>query len=760
MVDSTLPLVIGHAQAIGRRPLLQECLAAEAVVTGAGLPLTLAVVADGGHSRVAGERAARLATDTVLQACRSAGERQPARMLYAALTAASAAVYSAGQQSSAPGEMSCAATLAAVHRGRLYLAHVGKGRVYLIRGQHAVQLTADHTWAYEMLRSGKRTPEELETHPNRDHLGRALGRALTVEVDQGVQSGHPLAGEAAPDGGLPVYPGDCIVVCSDGLAGPLGPDEIAATVRTAEPQQAAERLVELAARYGEDSASLVMLEITGEDPQATGVRARPSPLSGRRILALSGLFILLLALVGLGIVVLRPRDSVATAPPPTPIATSTLPPSEEQVSIARLIAMKGAVEADPPGDAPPYTLEAGDTVAPAAGELVRVVGPGRLRLALSDGSVLFLDSDTEIELRQIAGQDQSQTLIQLNQGRLLVAADPLAGQEFYVLAETGARAQVIGSLMGVEYDPDVQHFEVDCLAGRCRLLGRNGDAQELRAGEHSGLYYGRPAPPDPARYELYVALGDPGDVLTATATSTPGAVTPSPTAATPTSTPTGTSTRSTRRPTSFPTATKTPPVTSTPASGPTQPSEATSTAPATAPAPAPAPATATATPGPAPRTPTPTWTWTSAPAPLPGKIIGKVKDETYGYWLEGATVRVDDTGQSCTTGSNGQCQIKNVPAGTHNVTASKAGYESRTASATVNSNQASTIEFGLPPLPLAPTATPTTPPPPTPTPTTPPPPPPSETPTPAGASYNRWTRGAAGPMKSRPAAVSRLHSMV
>ncbi len=72
--------------------------------------------------------------------------------------------------------------------------------------------------------------------------------------------------------------------------------------------------------------------------------------------------------------------------------------------------------------------------------------------------------------------------------------------------------------------------------------------------------------------------------------------------------------------------------------------------------------------------------------PSPTRTVsGTVKDGTDNA-LEGATVTIEGTGLSTTTGSDGSYSISDVEEGTYNITASKSGYSSQTETVTVDSD--------------------------------------------------------------------------
>ena len=134
---------------------------------------------------------------------------------------------------------------------RVSLVHVGDSRAYLLRGGSFEQLTADHSLVAEQVRRGVLTPQEAETSQLQSVLIRALGSEERVEVET---DEHIL------------LEGDTLLLCSDGLTRMVSDPEIASTLMTVEPAQAAaERLVELANEYGglDNVTAIVVRVLTG-----------------------------------------------------------------------------------------------------------------------------------------------------------------------------------------------------------------------------------------------------------------------------------------------------------------------------------------------------------------------------------------------------------------------------------------------------------------------------------------------------------------
>ena len=51
----------------------------------------------------------------------------------------------------------------------IYAHHIGDSRIGLIRGEEYHQLTSDHSLVNELLKAGQLTPEEAETHPQKEY---------------------------------------------------------------------------------------------------------------------------------------------------------------------------------------------------------------------------------------------------------------------------------------------------------------------------------------------------------------------------------------------------------------------------------------------------------------------------------------------------------------------------------------------------------------------------------------------------------------
>jgi len=119
---------------------------------------------------------------------------------------------------------------------RIAVANVGDSRAYVFAHGDLTQLTEDHSVAEELVRQGQISPDEVDTHPQRHILTRALGIFPEVEVD---------VWEVLP------YVGDRLLLCSDGLVREIADDQIASVLRRlSDPSQAAQDLVARARAAG------------------------------------------------------------------------------------------------------------------------------------------------------------------------------------------------------------------------------------------------------------------------------------------------------------------------------------------------------------------------------------------------------------------------------------------------------------------------------------------------------------------------------
>ena len=188
----------------------------------------LIIVADGMGGHRSGEKASTLAVNSIreqfdrLSASQSAGEITAERFsaetnrLAFCVKLANQAIFEAARQNPEDRGMGTTCTAAVIQNGRLSLAHVGDSRCYLARRGAMTQLTEDHSLATHQARQGVPPPEGA-TAVNQNILTRALGTEADVRIDV---DEHPL------------FSGDRLVLCSDGLDKEVKEDDLLRTILT------------------------------------------------------------------------------------------------------------------------------------------------------------------------------------------------------------------------------------------------------------------------------------------------------------------------------------------------------------------------------------------------------------------------------------------------------------------------------------------------------------------------------------------------
>lgn len=202
----------------------------------------------GGHDR--GEVASKVAVDALIEGFGNASQNDAlTAVLPKLLQQANARVYETAM-STGPGGSSMATTVVAcaLRYDRAIVAHAGDSRCYLIRQGFAAPLTRDHTVSGEQLRMGLITAGEASASRTSHILSRSLGSGMFLNVDS---SEHQL------------FPGDVLLLCSDGLHHSVEPEDIAnALASGAALEDAAGELVTLAnQRDGGDNISVQLVRI-------------------------------------------------------------------------------------------------------------------------------------------------------------------------------------------------------------------------------------------------------------------------------------------------------------------------------------------------------------------------------------------------------------------------------------------------------------------------------------------------------------------
>ncbi len=221
----------------------------------------LAAVCDGMGGENGGEIASTLAIDALLAAMLgsrpalgSAGggtaqtpmsSERAADALKESVLHASRIVFTAAQRNPGLSRMGTTATVATLGDSEILIAQVGDSRAYLLRNGALFQLTRDQTLAALLAERLEKPREEIEATYGSNVILQAVGCRPHVDV--------ALTR-------VPVTSGDVLLLCSDGLFGPVDDDVIRdLLVANDKPADACAALVAAAnERGGPDNVSCVV----------------------------------------------------------------------------------------------------------------------------------------------------------------------------------------------------------------------------------------------------------------------------------------------------------------------------------------------------------------------------------------------------------------------------------------------------------------------------------------------------------------------
>jgi len=216
------------------------------------------VLADGMGGHNAGDVAARMATELVLEHLASETSRRnaPEARIRAAVSHANAAIVRAARADPAKSDMGTTLVVALFGEGRVTIGHVGDSRAYRLRGGRLRLLTRDHSVLQQQAETGMIDREGARVSRNRSLVTRALGADAQAEV---------LETDVAPD--------DLFLLCSDGLNDMVDDAdiELALAELGCNLDLAAETLVEMANdNGGQDNISVLLARADPAVPVQAG----------------------------------------------------------------------------------------------------------------------------------------------------------------------------------------------------------------------------------------------------------------------------------------------------------------------------------------------------------------------------------------------------------------------------------------------------------------------------------------------------------
>jgi serine/threonine protein phosphatase PrpC len=205
----------------------------------------LFVVADGMGGAQAGERASKLAVDTLAGFIARSG-RANAEVLAQAFQEANNQVMNAASNDANLEGMGTTLVAALEDGPEILIASVGDSRAYVYQGNELIGVTEDQTWVHEVGRKLGIDETSLRSHPMRHVLTMAIGVSPELRL-------HSYA--------LKPQAGAEVLLCSDGLHGVVDEDVIAeALAGNGSLESKCRKLIEAAkAAGGPDNITTVLL---------------------------------------------------------------------------------------------------------------------------------------------------------------------------------------------------------------------------------------------------------------------------------------------------------------------------------------------------------------------------------------------------------------------------------------------------------------------------------------------------------------------
>lgn len=209
--------------------------------------LSLAVVADGMGGAACGEVASAITAETISEYLRDSEEdRDPHTIIAEAIGLANKRVLEKARVSADCKGMGSTVVLALLRNPLVYIANVGDSRAYLFREGVLTQLSYDQTLLNELCSTTPMTAEEIERFPHKHVLTMAVGTTERIKIQN-------YEGE--------VEVGDQILLCSDGLTGPVSDSEIKGVLQESiTVEEKVDKLIAMAKeRGGPDNVTAVIL---------------------------------------------------------------------------------------------------------------------------------------------------------------------------------------------------------------------------------------------------------------------------------------------------------------------------------------------------------------------------------------------------------------------------------------------------------------------------------------------------------------------
>lgn len=179
--------------------------------TAVGKLPNLFLVADGMGGHKAGEYASRKAVEIIVEYIAAGESNQAVTLIKKAILEANRQLLKEALIDIDKEGMGTTIVAATIIGQKLLVANVGDSRLYVANEEGISQITKDHSYVAEMVRSGKIKKSEAKFHPDKNMITRAVGVFPSLDVDFFE---------------IELKEKDSILLCSDGLTNMVEEEEI------------------------------------------------------------------------------------------------------------------------------------------------------------------------------------------------------------------------------------------------------------------------------------------------------------------------------------------------------------------------------------------------------------------------------------------------------------------------------------------------------------------------------------------------------
>tara|TARA_B100001250_G_scaffold412619_1_gene444354 strand:- start:8623 stop:10278 length:1656 start_codon:yes stop_codon:yes gene_type:complete len=216
------------------------------------------VVCDGMGGHVGGATASQLAIKSILDYFKGEVNPNPILALEKSISFANQKIFNLSVADPSLKGMGTTCTLLLRKDEKIYIAHVGDSRIYLTSNDKIYRLTKDHSFVQKLVDVGQLEDSEMESHPRKNELTRALGIASEVEVEV---AENPILAKT----------GDKFLLCTDGLCGLVNDPTILNTINNSDGLDTVNELISLAENSGgHDNISVDLIYVL-ESPHSKSI---------------------------------------------------------------------------------------------------------------------------------------------------------------------------------------------------------------------------------------------------------------------------------------------------------------------------------------------------------------------------------------------------------------------------------------------------------------------------------------------------------